>query len=71
MGLQNASQQFQQLIEDRLLPVKDVCDHYIDEIIVGTWVGPGEDLLKAHDSDVRRVFEILKKDQFVADQKKM
>ena len=70
MGLQNASQQFQQLIEDRLLPVKDVCDPYIDDIIVGTWVGPGEDLLKAHDSDVRRVLELLKKDQFVADQKK-
>ena len=61
MGLQNASQQFQQLIEGRLLPVKDVCDPYIDDIIVGTWVGPGGDLLTTHDSDVRRVLELLKK----------
>jgi len=44
MGLTNASQQFQQLLEDRLQPVRDVADPYIDDIIVGTRVGPGEDL---------------------------
>ena len=65
MGLQNASQQFQQLMEDRLQPVRDIADPYIDDIIIGTWVGPEEDLLKAHDKDVRRVLELLKGDQFV------
>jgi hypothetical protein len=67
MGLTNASQQFQQLMEDRLHPVRDVCDPYIDDIIVGTWVDPGEDLFTAHDRDVRRVLELLKNDGFVAD----
>ena len=65
MGLTNASQQFQQLMEDRLQPVRDVADPYIDDIIVGTWVGPGEDLFEAHDRDVRRVLEILKRDEFI------
>ena len=65
MGLQNASQQFQQLMEDRLQPVRDIADPYIDDIIIGTWVGPEEDLLEAHDKDVRRVLELLKGDQFV------
>ena len=32
----------------------------------GSWRGPTQN----HDSDVRRVLELLKKDQFVADQKK-
>ena len=66
MGLMNASQQFQQLMEDRLQTVRDVCDPYIDDIVIGTHVGPGQDLYEAHDRDVRRVLELLKADKFVA-----
>ena len=40
MGLTNASQQFQQLMEDRLQPERDVADPYIDDIIFCTWLGP-------------------------------
>ena len=65
MGLQNASQQFQRLMEDRLHHVSDIADPYIDDIIIGTWVEPGEDLLAAHDRDVRRVLQLLKGDQFI------
>jgi hypothetical protein len=60
MGLTNASQQFQQMMEDLLFPVRDVADPFIDDILIGTRVEPGEDLLAAHDKDVRRVLEVLK-----------
>ena len=33
---------------------------YIDDILVGSWVDPGEDLLKAHDREVRKDLELLK-----------
>jgi hypothetical protein len=69
MGLTNAPQQFQQMIDDRLEPIKDIASPYIDDILVGTTVGEGEDLLAAHDRDVRRAMETLKKEQFVVDDK--
>jgi hypothetical protein len=69
MGLTNAPQQFQQMIDDRLEPIKDIASPYIDDILVGTTVGEGEDLLAAHDRDIRRAMEVLKKEQFVVDDK--
>ena len=65
MGLQNASQQFQQMIDDRLHSVRNLASPYIDDILVGTWVDPGEDLLTAHNRDVRKVLELLKRDEFI------
>ena len=44
MGLKNAGIQFQMMMDDRLEPVRDVADAYIDDIIVGTRVESGEDL---------------------------
>ena len=61
MGLTNASQQFQQLMEDRLQSVNKIADPYIDDIIVGTWVEPGQNLFEQHDRDIRQVLELLKK----------
>ena len=52
MGLTNAPQQFQQMIDDRLEPLRDDSTPYIDDILVGTSVGEGEDLLAAHDRDL-------------------
>ena len=52
------------MMDDRLQSVKDVFCPYIDDILLGTWVDPGEDLLAAHDRDVRRVLEFLKRDVF-------
>ena len=69
MGLTNAPQQFQQMIDDRLEPVRDIATPYIDDILVGTSVEEGEDLLAAHDRDLRRVMERLKEEQFVVDDK--
>ena len=70
MGLKNSSQQFQQMMEDRLGPARNVADPFIDDIIVGTRVEPGGDLLAAHDKDLRRVMELLRKDSFMCDIRK-
>ena len=70
MGLKNASQQFQQMMEDRLSSVRDCADPFIDDIIVGTRVEPGQDLLEAHDHDLRRVMEVLKTNCFICDPRK-
>ena len=70
MGLKNASQQFQQMMEDRLNPVRDVADPFIEYIIEGTRVVPGENLLEAHDRDLRKVMNILKNNQFICDIRK-
>ena len=67
MGLMNASQQFQQMMDDRLAGVSDVATPFIDDIIIGTWVGPGEDLTAKHREDICRVLDVLEADQFVAD----
>ena len=67
MGLTNAPQQFQQMIDDRMETVRDIATPYIDDILVGTTVSEGEDLLAAHDRDIRRVLDVLKADRFVVD----
>jgi hypothetical protein len=67
MGLMNASVQFQQMIDDRIQPVNDVADAYIDDILVGTCVEEGEDLFEAHDRDLRRVLSLLEKEQLIVD----
>ena len=59
MGLMNASQQFQQMMDEVLTPVRDVATGYIDDILVGTSVREGENILDAHARDLHRVLEIL------------
>ena len=70
MGLTNASQQFQQMMDDRLAPVRDIATPYVDDILIGTTVGEGEDLLEAHNRDLRRVLKILEEEKLVVDPKK-
>jgi hypothetical protein len=70
MGLKNASQQFKQMMEDRLSPVRHCTDPFIDYIIMGTHVLPGQDLLEAHDRDLRRIMDVLKQNQFICDPRK-
>ena len=36
-----------------------------DDILIGTWVEPGKDLLEAHDRDVRKVLDLLKREEFI------
>lgn len=65
MGLTNAGQQFQQMMDDRLTPVKHIADPYIDDILVGTRVEPGEDPIIQHEKDLRQVLELLKAEKLV------
>ena len=67
MGLMNASVQFQQMMDDRLERVQDIANAYIDDVLVGTWVEDGEDLMAAHDRDLRRVLDVLKAEQLIVD----
>ena len=68
--LSNAGQQCQKMMEDRLAPVRDIADPFIDDILVGTRAGPGEDLLVAHNRDLRRVLDLLKSERLIADVRK-
>ena len=70
MGLMNASQQFQQMIDDVLTPVKDIATGYVDDILVGTTVAEGENVLEQHAKDLDRVLKILQIQQFVVDPSK-
>jgi len=68
MGLKNGVAIFQRVIEYCLQGVADIADPYVDDIIIGTiWQGSREATLKAHDRDVRRVLEALKRHKLVAD----
>ncbi len=52
MGLKNASQQFQQMMDNLLEEVSDVATPFIDYILIGTKAEPGEDLYEKHYKDV-------------------
>ena len=67
MGLKHSSVQFQRMMDDVLEAVRDVADCYIDDIIVGTMIRPGEDLIEAHDRDLRRVLKVLEEQSLVVD----
>ena len=67
MGLKNAGIQFQMMLDDRLEPVRDIADAYMDDIIVGTRVEEGEDLFAQHDKDLRRVLNLLQDEKLIAD----
>ena len=51
-------------------PVRDVADPYIDDIIIGTCVEEGEDLISKHLSDIKRVLQVLKDNFLIADVRK-
>ena len=58
------------MVEDRLEPVRDIADPFIDDIVIGTHVEPGEDPIIKHYHDIRRVLDILAREKLVADWKK-
>ena len=70
MGLMNASNQFQMMMDDRLFPVRDIADAYVDDIIVGTKAKEGEDVYEKHDKDIRSVLDVLKAEILVLDKRK-
>ncbi len=62
MGLANAPQQFQEMVDWVLKEVRFMgssgTDAYMDDILVGTRVEEGEDLVGAHNEALRRVLEV-------------
>jgi hypothetical protein len=59
LGLTNASQQFQQMMNDRLKQVESTTSPFIYEIVTGTRAEPGEDLHAKHFAEICRVLKIL------------
>ena len=43
------------MIDEVLAPVLDIASAYIDDILVGSKMAEGEDLLAQHDTHLRRV----------------
>ena len=70
MGLKNAPQQFQRMMDWVLEPVSDVAVAYMDDILVGTVVDQGTDLSEQHEKDLRRVLDRLLEQKLVVDPKK-
>ena len=67
MGLKNAPIQFQQMMDDLLEECKDVCEVYMDDIIIMSRPIEGQDIMEIHDRDIRRVLNTLLKWHLVAD----
>ena len=73
MGLTNAPQQFQAMIDWCLTPVADCCSAYIDDILISTSARVGESreqLLERHYRDVQRVLNTLRLQELIADLRK-
>ena len=68
-GLKNAPAIFQRLMDGVLYPVRDCCDPFFDDIIVGTDVAglTEEEALKKHLGDLRRVLKLLQEKKLVLD----
>jgi hypothetical protein len=55
------------MMDDRMQKVSDIACCYIDDILIGTEAKEGEDLIAAHDRDVRRVLNLLKEEVLICD----
>ena len=63
MGAKNGNAAFQGMMKDLLGPVRDCADPFVDDIIIrsGTEDMTEDDLIEAHEKDLRRVFSELDK----------
>ena len=67
MGAKNGNAAFQRMMEDLLGPVRDCDDPFVDDIIIGsgTEVMTEDELIEAHEKDLRRVLSELDKHNMV------
>ena len=49
------------MMDDRLEPVRDIADAYIEDVLMGTFFIEGEDPLEAHVRDLCRVLDLLER----------
>ena len=61
MGCKNGNASFERMLEELLKPVADCADPFVDDIIVGSGTEgmTDEEVLAAHEADLRRVLELL------------
>ena len=67
MGAKNGNAAFQCMMEDLLGPVRDCADPFVDDIIIGSGTEDmtEDELIEAHEKDLRRVLSELDKQNMV------
>ena len=67
MGAKNGNAAFQRMMEDLLCPVRDCADPFVEDIIIGSGTEDmtEDELIKAHEKDLRRVLSELDKHNMV------
>ena len=67
MGAKNGNAAFQRMMEDLLQPVRDCADPFVDDIIFGSGTEDmtDDELIEAHEKDLRRVLGVLDKHSMV------
>ena len=67
MGAKNGNAAFQRMMEDLLGPVRDFADPFLDDIIIGSGTEDmtEDELIEAHEKDLRRVLSELDKHNMV------
>ena len=67
MGAKNGNVVFQRMMEDLLGPVRDCADTFVDDIIIGSGMEDmsEDELIKAHQKDLRRVLDVLNRNPMV------
>ena len=67
MGAKNGNAAFQRMMEDLLGPVRDCADPFVDEIIIGSGTEDmtEDELIEAHEKDLRQVLSELDKHNMV------
>ena len=58
------------MMEDRFIPVGDIANAFIDDILNGTRVENQENLYLQHDKDLRQTLNVLKEETLVCDKRK-
>ena len=61
MGTKNGNPAFQRMMEGLLQPVRDCADPFVDDIIIGSGTEDmtNDELIKAHEKDLRRVLGVF------------
>ena len=65
MGAKNGNAAFQRMMEDLLGTVGDCIDPFVDDIVIGSGTEDmlEDELIKAHEKDLRRVLDVLDRHQ--------
>ena len=66
-GAKNGNAAFQRMMEDLLQPARDCADPFVDDIIIGSGSEDmtADELIEAHEKDLRRVLGVLNKHSMV------